>query len=179
MSTESQPATEKSHNGRPDLLRSKVRRDMIEAGGRLCQLLSLPRSTGQIYGLLYLSTVALSLDDIAHLLSISKASASTGTRQLLSWGAIRQVWVQGERRDFFEVVPDLRTLIRASYRDFMKPRLNSSGKRLETMQEHLANELRDGVLTEEEHILFSERLGSLCDLQKKISGLIPFAERMM
>ena len=84
---------------------SKTRLDMIEAGGRVCQLLGVPRSTGQIYGLLYLSPKPLSLDDIAEALRISKASASTGTRQLLAWRAIHQVWVHGERRDHFEIEP--------------------------------------------------------------------------
>ena len=58
---------------------SRTRRDLVEATGRLWQLFSLPRSTGQIYGLLYLSPSAMSLDEIARQLSVSKASASTGT----------------------------------------------------------------------------------------------------
>ena len=72
---------------------------MVEVTARLCQRLGLPRSSGQIFGLLYLSTQALSLDEIAEALEISKASVSTGTRQLLGWHAIRQVWKPGDRKD--------------------------------------------------------------------------------
>lgn len=90
-----------------EVLRSKTRREIIEAGGRLCQLLGLPRSTGQIYGLLYLSAKPLSLDDMVDLLGISKASASCGTRQLASLCAIRPVWMPGDRRDYFQSVADL------------------------------------------------------------------------
>jgi len=49
----------------------------------------------------------LSLDDLVEQLGISKASASMATRQLASWGAIRRIWVPGERRDFYEVIDDI------------------------------------------------------------------------
>ena len=156
---------------------SKTRREMIEAGGRICQLLGLPRSTGQIFGLLYLSPKPLSLDDMAALLGISKASASIGTRQLASWGAVRQVWVPGERRDYFEAVADFGQLLRGSYSDFIRPRLLSSQKRLEGMAASLDEEKQQGILTEEEYQLCAERVRNLVDLQKKLLDLAPLAEQ--
>jgi len=85
---------------------SKTRLDMIEVGGRVCQLLGVSRTVGQIYGLLYLSPKPLSLDEIAELLSIGKSTASMGSRQLSAWRAIRPVWIHGERRDLYEVDPE-------------------------------------------------------------------------
>lgn len=158
---------------------SKTRLEMIEAGGRLCQLLGVPRSTGQIYGLLFLSPKPLALDDIAELLEISKASASTGTRQLLAWRAIRLVWVPGERRDHFEVEPDLGNLLRSSYSDYIKPRLNSSYKRVEKMSATLDEDLAEGVLTREEYKLCAERLKNFLRIQKKLQTLAPLAEKLL
>ena len=158
---------------------SKTRRDLIEAGGRLYQILGLPRSTGQIYGLLYLSTKPLSLDDMVAMLGISKASASTGTRLLTSWGAIRQVWIPGHRRDYFEAVAEVGKLINGCFMDRIKPRLASSQNRLELMTDSLDNELEQGVLTGAEHKLCVERLKSLARLQKKILQLAPFAEKLI
>ena len=157
----------------------KARMDMIESAGRLCQLLGLPRSTGQIYGLLYLSAKPLSLDDIVELLSISKASASTGTRQLTSLRAIRQVWVHGERRDHFEIEPDVTTLLRTGYKEFLKPRLDSSLKRLERMSASLKEDLENGVISDEEFKLCEERLKSFYQLQKKLLKLVPLAETLL
>lgn len=159
-------------------IRSKIRRDMIDAGGRLCQLLGLPRSTGQIYGLLYLSSRPLSLDDVVQLLGISKASASLGTRQLSSWGAIRQVWVPGSRRDHFEVVAELGNLVKGSYHNFLKPRLTSSRQRLEVMTSALDSELAQGLLSPSEHKLCGKRLEKLARLQKKMQRLTPLAEKL-
>lgn len=157
---------------------SRTRMEMIEAGGRVCQLLGVPRSTGQIYGLLYLASKALSLDDIAESLRISKASASTGTRQLLAWRAIRLIWVHGERRDHFQIEPDLSNLVRAGYMDFIKPRLESSQKRIERMADSLEEEYAQGALTREEYKVCSERLKDFTRIQKKLQTLVPLAERL-
>jgi DNA-binding transcriptional regulator GbsR (MarR family) len=158
---------------------SKSRLEMVEAGGRLCQLIGMPRSIGQIYGLLFLSPKALSLDDIVEQLGISKGSASTGTRQLLTWRAIRQVWAPGERRDHFEIEPDFSKLIRTSYNDFIKPRLASSYKRVEGLSLSLDEELAQGMLTREEYKLCAERLKNFLRLQKKIQALAPLAEKLL
>ncbi|MEN9733804.1 MAG: hypothetical protein RLZ45_1799, partial [Verrucomicrobiota bacterium] len=47
----------------------QTQKGFIETVGRVAQELGLPRSLGQIYGLLYLSPEPLSLDDIAVQLS--------------------------------------------------------------------------------------------------------------
>ena len=152
---------------------------MIESGGRLCQLLGLPRSTGQIYGLLYLSLTPLSLDDIVELLQISKASASNGTRQLASWNAIRQVWVQGDRRDHYEVIADFASLVQGAYREFLKPRLRSSDRRLTGMLSSLDQDLAQGDITEAEYKLITNRLKELGKVQKKIEKWLPLAEKLL
>ena len=157
----------------------KARLEMIDAGGRVCQLLGLPRSTGQIYGLLFLSTEPLDLDEIAALLGISKASASTGTRQLLAWHAIKQIWIMGERRDHFEIDPDLGNLLKAGYNDFIKPRLTTSQNRLDRLATALDGDLASGAVTEAEHELYTERLESFRRLRKKVATLLPLAERLL
>ncbi len=152
---------------------------MIEAAARLCQLIALPRSTGQIYGLLYLSPSALSLDDMVELLRISKASASTATRQLASLRAIRQVWVQGDRRDYFEAEPDISALLRIGYTEFLQPRLKSSRTRLERMSGALNDDLARGRISEADHKLCSERLKNISALEQKFQALAPLAEKFL
>ena len=165
-------------DSRPSTL-SKTRLEMIEAGGRLSQLLGLPRSIGQIYGLLYLSADPLSLDDIAELLSISKSSVSNGTRQLLGWRVINQVWIHGHRRDHFEVELDLGNLMRATYSDFIKPRLESSKKRMDRMNSTLDHDLQSGAITREEFDLCNERLIHFRQMQGKLNSLAPLIDRFL
>ena len=158
---------------------SKARVDMIDSAGRLSQLIGLPRSTGQIYGLLYLSPKPLSLDDIVELLGISKASASTGTRQLTSLRAIRQIWVLGERRDHFQAEPDVAALLRIGYSEFLKPRLNSCHNRLERLTASLEEDLARGLITEEDYRLCADRLQIFFQIQNKLQMLVPLAEKLL
>lgn len=153
--------------------------EMIDAGGRLCQLIGVPRSVGQIYGLLFMSTNALSLDDIATRLGMSKGSASTGTRQLMAWRAIRHVWVPGERRDHFVVDPDLGNLIRSTYGEFLKPRMNSSSERIERIAAALKEEETGGDLSEADYQTCTKRLETLQRMHKKLKSLIPIAEKFL
>lgn len=157
----------------------RTRLDMIEACGRVCQVFGLPRSMGQIFGLLYLAPRPLSLDDIVGFLGISKASASTGTRQLSAWGGIRQVWIHGERRDYFEAEPQLSSFLRSSITDFLKPRLASSRKRLERLTETLDEDLSQGLLTPEDYRFCCERLRNFENVQEKLQTLAPLAEKLL
>jgi HTH-type transcriptional regulator, glycine betaine synthesis regulator len=158
---------------------SQTRREVVEATGRLWQMLGLPRSTGQIYGLLYLAPKPLPLDDIAELLGISKASASTGTRQLVAWQALRQVWVPGERRDHFEAMPELREVLQAGYHALFKPKLERTGRKVERLLETLEEERRAGVVAEAEYRFCKSRLKEVSALQTRMQRLLPLAEKLM
>lgn len=176
MSAETQKTAEDSAVSK---IASTARREMVEAAGRLFQQLGLPRSTGQIYGLLYLSHRALSLDDVAELLAISKGSASTGTRQLASWGALRQVWVPGDRRDHFEAVGDLTQLLQAAYSEFFKPRIAASERVLATVFSDLEKDAEQGTLSKEEYKFCAERLRKLLRFHKQVQSLGPLAEKLL
>jgi len=170
---------ENGAKGVGSLVQSTARRDFIQATGAFFQLLGLPRSTGQIYGLLYLSEGPLSLDDVVSALSISKGSASIGTRQLAGWGAIRQVWVRGDRRDHFEAVGDLAQLLRGSYGEFIKPRLKSSQRRLASITAALEGDVQKGAVSEQDYKFCTERLKSLLRFQKRVQRIGPLAERLL
>jgi HTH-type transcriptional regulator, glycine betaine synthesis regulator len=163
----------------PKSLGSKARKDMVEAAGGLFQVLGLSRSAGQIFGLLYLSDKPLSLDDMVNLLSISKGSASMGTRHLASWGVIRQVWVPGDRRDHYEASEDLGQLLRASYAEFVKPRLSSSERRLAGLFAELERDVERGTVTKPEFKFCTERLRVLLRFQEKVQSIGPVAEKVL
>ena len=158
---------------------SKTRLEFIETTGRLCQKVGLPRSIGQIYGLLYLSSQSLSLDDIAEQLSISKGSVSTGTRQLAGWQAIRQVWIPGDRRDHFEAVGDIRQLLESVYRNFLRQNLEKGSRRLEDLKNTLDSEHQSGEVTPEEYNFCKGRLETLGKFEGRLNLLLPLAEKMM
>ena len=66
-----------------------------------------PPIAGRIFGLLLLSDDALSLDQLADDLGVSKASASTNARLLAQLGVVEQARRPGSRRDYYRMAPDL------------------------------------------------------------------------
>jgi DNA-binding transcriptional regulator GbsR (MarR family) len=65
------------------------------------------RSVAQVHALLYISAEALPADRIASELSMARSNVSTSLRELEGWGIVRQVHVLGDRRTYFQAVPDV------------------------------------------------------------------------
>jgi DNA-binding transcriptional regulator GbsR (MarR family) len=162
-----------------ELVQSKAWQEMVAIGGGICQVLGLPRSIGQIFGLLYLSTEPLSLNKMSEILGISKGSASVGTRQLVSWGAIRKVWIPGNRRDYYEVVEDLGQLVRGSYSNLLKPRIQSSKDRLAVLKVNLKEDIQSGAIPIEKKQVIEERIKSLEKVHKRLFQFLPLAEKFI
>jgi len=66
-------------------------RECVSFFAEVVQLFGVPKSVGQIYGLLYASPEPLGFPDIVERLEISKGSASQGLQLLRSLGAIIEV----------------------------------------------------------------------------------------
>lgn len=96
----------------------------------LAQVVGLPKSVGQIYGLLYISTDPLSLDAVSARLDISKGSASQGLKFLRSTGAIRLVELDANRSDRYEAETGLRALASGFLKEQIEPHLESGEERL-------------------------------------------------
>jgi DNA-binding transcriptional regulator GbsR (MarR family) len=156
-----------------------TRQAFVEAGGNFCRKVGLPKSLGQIYGLLFLSSKPLSLDHITDLLEISKASASVGTRQLMAWGMIRQVWVPGSRRDHFEAVPELRQIARRAYEEFLRPKIDASEQRYRRLRTFLDEDLAAGRLTPEEHEFCAARLQRVGSMQEQVRSALPLLKQVL
>lgn len=151
---------------------------MIETASILCQRFGLPKSVGQIFGLLYFSPGALSLDEIATQLGVSKASASTGTRQLLGWGAIRQVWKVGDRKDYYEVQGDIAEILRTVFSAHLKPKMEAARIENGQLRELLEADLKSGSIDAETHRICRKRLDSMSGLQDRIERFLPLVEKL-
>ncbi len=155
----------------------RVRLELVDVFGRMAQALSFPRSVGEIYGLLYLAPEPMSAPEISEALSISKGSVSTGTRQLLTLGFIRKVWLQEERKDYFEAVLELGNMVRTAYDQIFKVRAQNAERRLTDVTDTLADEKAE--LSLEEYALIKERLARLTKLQKRAKQFMPLLERLI
>lgn len=64
------------------------------------------RSVGQIHALLYLSDRALHAEEIVEQLRLARSNVSTALKELQSYGLVRRVHVEGDRRDHFVAESD-------------------------------------------------------------------------
>ena len=107
---------------------------------RVADLLNLPRSVGELYGVLFIAEKPMCLDDLRIKLNISKGSTSQGLKILRSFGAIRMVYVPGDRKDFYAAESSLRKIASGFANEQIQPHLESGSDRLERIQDMLKEE---------------------------------------
>jgi DNA-binding transcriptional regulator GbsR (MarR family) len=114
---------------------SPLETEIIDFFVQLSRLLGQPRSLAEIYGLLFISARPLAMDDLIERLQLSKGSASQGLKFLRNMGAVRMVYVAGERRVHYEAVAELRILAIRFLRDQIVPHFDNGHARLERIAE--------------------------------------------
>ena len=96
---------------------------MIDVFVRAASLIGLPRSIGEIYGLLFCTPQALSFDELVERLRISKGSVSQGLKVLRQLGAVKMHYVPGSRRDHYQPELSMKRLVRGFIKDhYLKSR---------------------------------------------------------
>ena len=88
--------------------------DSTVAGiGRLAGFFGFSDVMGRLFGTLLMSPEALSLDELASTLKISKGSVSMNMRALERWGMANEVWMRGSRKKYYQAEHDLWKVIRS------------------------------------------------------------------
>lgn len=72
-----------------------------DAVGRLMEFWGFKRNMGRVWAVMYLSPHPLTAADLKDLLQISSGAVSMTVAELMRWGVVKKVWVQGERKDFY------------------------------------------------------------------------------
>ena len=99
------------------------------------QLFGVPKSVGQIFGLLYASPAPLGFPDIVERLEISKGSASQGLQLLRSLGAIIEAESADARGVAYEPELSLRQLVTGVLRERIAPMANTGADRLKRLKQ--------------------------------------------
>jgi DNA-binding transcriptional regulator GbsR (MarR family) len=141
----------------------------IQFAGALGQ----PRSVAEIYGLLFASEKPLDMDALIERLNLSKGSASQGLKYLLDLGAVRKVYVAGERRTHYEAVAELRKLAGRFLRQQILIHFEDSEARLEQITAQTAK-LSNG---QRKHII--ERVRLLRRWQRTGRRLMPLMLKIL
>lgn len=85
---------------------SPALREFIESMGIYFERYGLPRIGGRVLGLLMVADRPLSLDDLAGMLRVSRASISTNMKLITASSLAEQTSLPGDRRDYYRFGPD-------------------------------------------------------------------------
>ena len=169
--TVASPNPRKNH--RPVAKLNPLEIEVVAFFVQICRLLGQAPSLGEIYGLLFISAQPLALDDLIERLGISKASASQGLKFLRNVGAIKMVYVPGDRRILYEAVAELRNLAKRMLQDQVMPQLEGGRHRLDYINEILKK------MPAHERDRFSARVTMLQSWEKKTRKFLPLILKLM
>lgn len=146
-------------------------RESVDIFVRAAVAFSLPKSVGQIYGLLFASEDPLSLDDITVVLGSSRAGTFEGLRWLRQVGAVEGVHLPGVRKEYFRANLNLRKLAAGFLRIRIEPHLENGHDHLARLRESVA---KRGAASEFE----SARAAQLERWHKFASNVLPLIKAL-
>lgn len=145
--------------------------DVFSDGGRV---LGLPKSLGEIYGLLFISQSPLSLDDIVLKLELSKGSASQGIRMLRSLGAVRESDEPKGRRTLYEPDVDLKRLVGGFIREQVRPHVDSGLGKIRALQREAEQEQNPDL-----HRFYTQRVEKLDTWLRRGRVVLPLIQKLL
>lgn len=153
---------------------SALERQVIDVFVDGVKVIGLPKSLGEIYGLLYVSPQPLALDDFVSRLQLSKGSASQGLRMLRELGAVKEANGHGSRRTLYQPDVDLKRLVGGFIREQVRPHLESGkgkvGKLIKSAAQEEDPELRK---------FYRERVVKLESWMSRGRIVLPLIQKML
>ena len=134
------------------------------------QAVGLPKSYGEIYGLLFASPQPLGFTEIQSRLGLSKGSVSQGLRALREIGAVVVADDFPGRREGYAAATEMRELAAALLRGTLEPQLARGTVRLKSAAVLLGGE----KFSASERRVLARRLDKLQGWHRKAGGLLPW-----
>lgn len=156
-----------------EVLLSALEVEAIEMFINFLRLIGLPKSVGEIYGLLFVAPRPMAMDEIMGRLDISLGAASQGLKLLRSFGAVRVVYERGDRRDHYVADLELSRFATAFIQDELQPRIDMAAERVKRMEAALSR------LPVKERKATRERIERLKHWLDKGQKMIPWVIRFM
>lgn len=147
--------------------------EAIEMFINFLRLIGLPKSVGEIYGLLFVSPRPMAMDQIMGRLDISLGAASQGLKLLRSLGAVRVVYERGDRRDHYVADLELSRFATVFIKEELQPRMETASERIRRMEQSLAS------LPSKERRATQQRLDRLKHWLDKGQKILPWLIRFM
>lgn len=137
-------------------------------------MLGLPKSVGEIYGVLYCAREPMTMVDIINHLGISKGSASQGLKMLRTLGAVYDVSNPDDRKTYFKADMELKQIVGGFIREEIRPHLKSGKEKLQTLSQEV-----DGIEDPELKAFYDERVTRLERWSSKANLVLPILQKFL
>jgi DNA-binding transcriptional regulator GbsR (MarR family) len=138
---------------------------------RASMALSLPRSVGQVYGLLFGTPRPLNLDEIMALLGSSRGGTFEGLKWLRQIGAVERVFLPGVRKEHFRAELNMRRLASGFLRLRVEPHLDRAGTHLDELRAVVDDNSSDAEFQR-------TRLGKVETWHRLLNDLLPMIKQV-
>lgn len=172
-----QATPEEAGTSEPNPALNGIEISVIELFVSVVRMLGIPKSVAEIYGLLFISPAPLPLDTVMERLRISKGSTSQGLKFLRSLGAIKSVYVAGDRRDHYAAEIELKKLVHGFLKGEVEPRLESGESRLGRLRDMAAVLKNDNEAGRGE--FYESRIAKLAQWHGRGNELIPLLNTLL
>src|SRR3989338_1537415 len=158
-----------------------VQNKFVESVGRISDVFGINRFVAQMYAFLYLKQEPLSLDEIAGALGASKGNVSINIRILEKWGAVRNIWMKGSRKDYYEVEPDIKKMLFSNFKTAIDKRLVEGSNMIQDFDAAIQSVKKDSLNEEDKKAakIYEERLHKLNEFKELILGALNLAGTLL
>lgn len=129
------------------------------------------RSVAQIHALLYLSDHPLPADEIVDLLRLARSNVSTGLKELQSYGIVRRVHVENDRRDHFVAETDLWEMLMRIVAERKRREVDPTVALLAELSARLAKDASAPPQVRERIVRMHEFISTLGNWYEQVRGL--------
>ena len=146
---------------------TKIKKDFTEGLSQISRFWGFPKGMGAIFAVLYLSPIALSLDEIVTETGLTKGAISTEIRALARMGLVHRSSKLGDRKDYYEAEADFFFSIRS----ILKERQNSEFDRAVRSVKDTLTKMDENWLNDDEWEFVYERVQALQQFFDAIDSL--------
>ncbi len=167
-----QPIPDNDANPQSSAL-SELEIEAIELFINFLKLVGLPKSVGEIYGLLFVSPRPLTMDEIVTRLGLSLGAASQGLKVLRGVGAAKAVYSPGTRKDHFAADLEISKFATVFIKEELRPRFDRALQRIEHLESLTSR------MSAEDRQVTEQRLNRLKHWLEKGERILPWTLRFL
>lgn len=150
-----------------DMNITQLENQVVEYFADGVKVLGLPKSVGEIYGLLFISKKPLALNELVERLDISKGTGSQGLKMLRTLGAVSEVnSYEGRKKVCYQANVELKELVSGFIRQEIRPHLNNAKDKVQRMDDN-------------SDAFYNERIKRLESWRKKAGLVIPILQKFL